>query len=126
MRPSNPPGSVALCKNLDSVAMAPQLLEEIRKRRVGGSISSVSLSYFRFRGLNERAPRAINSPARFPYSTGYVAGFSGSGNKVAAGSLSWPRAPPVSCACSASFSQQSSKVLSGELASLARRAQAAA
>ncbi len=40
----------------------------------------------------------------------YVAGFSGSGNNVAAGSLSWPRAPPVSCACSASFSQRSSKV----------------
>jgi hypothetical protein len=31
------------------------------------------LTYFRFRGVNERAPRAINSPARLPYSTGYVA-----------------------------------------------------
>jgi hypothetical protein len=30
MRPSNLPGSVALCKNLDSVAIAPQLLEEIQ------------------------------------------------------------------------------------------------
>jgi hypothetical protein len=88
MRPSNLPGSVALCKNLDSVAMAPQLLEEIRKRRVGGSISSVSLSYFRFRGLNERALRAINSPARFAYSAGYAAGLSCSGNDAAVRPLS--------------------------------------
>src|SRR5262245_57879206 len=85
------------------------------------------VSYFRH---NERAPRTINSPARFPYSTGDRAGFSGSGNNVAAGSLSLPRAPPI-CACSASFSQQSSKVrqlasISGELANLARRAQSAA
>jgi hypothetical protein len=34
MRPSNLPGSVAPCKNLDSVAIAPQLLKEIRKRQV--------------------------------------------------------------------------------------------
>jgi len=66
------------------------------------------VSYFRLRGLNERAHRTINSPARFPYSTGYAAGFSGSGNNVAAGSLSLPRAPAVCCVCSASFSQQSS------------------
>jgi hypothetical protein len=36
-------------------------------------------------GCNERAPRAINSPTRFPYSTGYVAGLWRSGNDVAAG-----------------------------------------
>jgi len=35
MRPSNLPGSVALCKNLDSVAIAPQLLEEIQPVPVG-------------------------------------------------------------------------------------------
>jgi hypothetical protein len=29
MRPSNPPRNVALCKSLESVAIAPQLLEEI-------------------------------------------------------------------------------------------------
>jgi hypothetical protein len=34
MRPSNPPGNVTLFKNLESVATAPQLLEEIRKTRV--------------------------------------------------------------------------------------------
>jgi hypothetical protein len=33
MRPSNPSGSVVLCKNLDSVAMAPQLPEEIHSLR---------------------------------------------------------------------------------------------
>jgi hypothetical protein len=32
MRPSNPLRNVALCKNLESVAIAPQLLEEIRQR----------------------------------------------------------------------------------------------
>ena len=44
MRPSNPPGGVALCKNLDSVAMAPQLLEEIRKRRAGGKLAAPAVS----------------------------------------------------------------------------------
>jgi hypothetical protein len=29
MRSSNPPHNVALCKNLESVAIAPQFLEEI-------------------------------------------------------------------------------------------------
>jgi hypothetical protein len=43
MRPSNLPGSVTLCKNLDSVAIAPQLLEEIRNRRVGGKGKVLSL-----------------------------------------------------------------------------------
>jgi len=33
MRPSNPPRNVALCKNLESVAIAPQFLEEIPARR---------------------------------------------------------------------------------------------
>jgi hypothetical protein len=32
MRPSNPPRNVALCKSLESVAIAPQLLEEILPR----------------------------------------------------------------------------------------------
>jgi hypothetical protein len=34
MRPSNPHGNVTLFKNLESVATAPQLLEEIRKTQV--------------------------------------------------------------------------------------------
>jgi hypothetical protein len=39
MRPSNPPGNVTLFKNLESVATAPQLLEEIRKTRVRNGLS---------------------------------------------------------------------------------------
>src|SRR5262245_39213047 len=72
---------------------------------LGGALHKCPLAYFSFRRLSERAHRAINSPARFPYSTGYVAGLSGSGNHVAAGSLSWPKAPPVSCTRAASFNQ---------------------
>jgi len=34
MRPSNPLGNVTLFKNLESVARAPQLLEEIPKTQV--------------------------------------------------------------------------------------------
>ena len=72
--------------------MAPQLLEEIRKRRVGGKLAAPAISRpynstrasFRFRGLNERAPRAINSPARFPYSTGYAAGYFGGASPIEA------------------------------------------
>jgi hypothetical protein len=39
MRASNPPRNVALCKSLASVAIAPQLLEEILPRGgvVGGN-----------------------------------------------------------------------------------------
>ena len=44
MRPSNPPGNVTLFKNLESVATAPQLLEEIHKTRVcvGGNAPSLA------------------------------------------------------------------------------------
>jgi hypothetical protein len=45
MRPSNPPSNVTLFKNLESVAKAPQLLEEIRKTRrvcVGGNALSLA------------------------------------------------------------------------------------
>src|SRR5215831_19918385 len=104
------PGGAALCKIWTVLQWHHSCSKKSARGGLGGSISSVSLSYFGFRGLNERAPRAINSPARFPYSTGYAAGFSGSGDHVAAGSLSWPRAPPVFCSCAASSSQQSSKL----------------
>jgi hypothetical protein len=46
MRPSNPPANMTLFKNLESVATAPQLLEEIPKRRVyvgGGGLSLAGL-----------------------------------------------------------------------------------
>jgi hypothetical protein len=39
--------------------------------------------YFLLRGVNERAPRAINCPARFPYSVGHEAILSLKGNNVA-------------------------------------------
>jgi hypothetical protein len=45
MRPSNPPGSVTLLKNLESVATAPQLFEEIRKTRVCMGGNALSLAW---------------------------------------------------------------------------------
>jgi len=68
MRPSNPPGSVALCKNLDSVATAPQLLEEIRKTRVcvGGNALSLAwldrLPKFEIAAQGARIVRQASAP----------------------------------------------------------------
>src|SRR5258707_15829701 len=42
MRPSNPPASVALFQNCESVAIAPQLLEEIRDLRVAIAVRNAS------------------------------------------------------------------------------------
>ena len=45
MRPSNPPGNVTLFKNLESVATAPQLVEEIRKTQVCMGDNALSLAW---------------------------------------------------------------------------------
>jgi hypothetical protein len=75
MRPSNPPGSVALCKNLDSVAMAPQLLEEIRKRRVGGKLAAPAVSPLAARAQQRPAMQVIGFLNGTAFSEVYLPSF---------------------------------------------------
>jgi ABC-type antimicrobial peptide transport system ATPase subunit len=53
MRPSNPLRNVALCKNRESVAIAPQLLEEIPQREA--AIRYWAYLFWRNRRLARRA-----------------------------------------------------------------------
>jgi len=75
----------------------------------GSSICSTRARALHLTMSNKECGSATRSLVRFRYSTAYVAGLSRSGN-IATGLLSWPRAPPVSCACSASLRQRNSKL----------------
>src|SRR5262245_12321449 len=89
MGPSNPPRNVTLHKKLESVAIAPQLLrasklpasatrhehlERVAVRPLSHKwfVKAAALTGLlsSFDRCNERALRAINSPARFAYSAG--------------------------------------------------------
>jgi hypothetical protein len=55
----------------------------------------------------QRARGLCDQPsARFPYSTGYPSVLLRSRSNVAAIPLSWPKTPPISCACSASSASE--------------------